>query len=70
MPNYRATIPLSIQKIPNLCSIPNGLFESSKVENWMCELRTFLQIRSHIPTKLTKISAHEVLQFAGLYARC
>ena len=45
---YRATIPLSTLKISKLCDFPSRFYESLNGKNWMCELCTFSQIRSHI----------------------
>ena len=46
--NCSATIPLFVQKIPDLKVFPTRFYEAMKVYNRMCELRTFLQIQSHI----------------------
>ena len=42
-----ATIPLSSLKDSYLYTIPCGFYDSSNEQNWMCELCTFSQIRSH-----------------------
>ena len=42
------TIPLSSLKVSYLYTIPCGFYDSSNEQNWMCELCTFSQIRSHI----------------------
>ena len=46
--DYRATIPLSLLKISELCDIPSRFYESLNEKNRMCELCTFSQIWSHI----------------------
>ena len=33
--------------VSHLWNIPNRFYESAKLKIWMCELCTFLQIRSH-----------------------
>ena len=43
----RTTIPVSLLKVSNLNPIPCGSNGSPNVQNWMCELCTFSQIRSH-----------------------
>ena len=47
---YRATIPLSFLQILDLYTVFSRFYESLNEENWMCELCTFSQIRSHIRT--------------------
>ena len=44
----RTTIPLSFLKVSQLNTIRCGFYESPNEQNWMCELCTFSQIRSHI----------------------
>ena len=46
--DYRATIPLSSLKISKLYDFSSRFYESLNGKNWMCELCTFSQIRSHI----------------------
>ena len=46
--SYGTTIPLLSLKISDLHIVPNRFYESLNVENRMCELCTFSQIRSHI----------------------
>ena len=35
-------------KVSHLSNIPNRFYESPKLKNWMCELFSFSQIRSHM----------------------
>ena len=44
----RTTIPLLLLKDSNLYAILCGCYGSPNVKNWMCELCTFSQIRSHM----------------------
>ena len=44
----RTTMPLSFLKVSHLNTIPYGFYESPNEQNWMCELCTFSQIRSHM----------------------
>ena len=44
----RTTIPLSSLKVSTLCIIRCDFYGSLNTQNWMCELCTFSQIRSHI----------------------
>ena len=46
--SYGTTIPLLALKISDLHTVPNKFYEYLNVKNWMCELCTFSQIRSHI----------------------
>ena len=46
--DYRATIPLSVQQILHLNVFPIMFYESLNVQNRMCELCMFSQIRSHV----------------------
>ena len=46
----RTTIPLSFLKVSHLNTIPCGFYESPNEQNQICELCTFSQIRSHIPS--------------------
>ena len=56
--DYRATIPLLVQKILDPDVFPIMCYEPLNVQNRMCELCTFSQIRSHImPTTFVTRSA-------------
>ena len=46
--SYGTTIPLLSLKISDLHTVPNKFYESLNVENRMCELCTFSQIRSQM----------------------
>ena len=46
--DYRATIPLSTQKISKLRDFPSRFYESLNGKNRMRELCTFSQIRSQL----------------------
>ena len=48
----KVTIPLLILQIANLYAVPTRFYESLNEQNRICELCTFSQILSHIPTKL------------------
>ena len=52
--SYGTTIPLLSLKISDLHTVPNRFYESLNVENHMCELCTFSQIRSHIMRHVNK----------------
>ena len=52
-------------KVSHLCIIPNRFYESPKLKNWMCELCTFSQIRSHILFKYCCLEYHIVGYFWG-----
>ena len=45
---HRGIIALPSLQVSCLFDVHNGFYESSKLKNWMCELCTFSQIRSHI----------------------
>ena len=44
----RGMVVLQSLEVSHLSNIPNRFYESPKLKNWMCELCTFLQIRSPI----------------------
>ena len=44
----RGMVVLQSLKVSHQYNIPNRFYESPKLKNWMCELCTFSQIRSHI----------------------
>ena len=46
--NDKGIVVLQSVKVSHLSIIPNRFYESPKLKNWMCELCTFSQIRSHI----------------------
>ena len=46
--NHKEIVILQSLKISHLSIIPNRFYEVPKLKNWMCELCTFSQIRSHI----------------------
>ena len=48
--NDKGIAVLQTVKVSHLSIIPNRFYESPKLKNWMCELCTFSQIRSHIMT--------------------
>ena len=50
------TIPVSSLKLSYLYTIPCGFYDSPNEQNWMCELCTFSQIRSHILYLLLHLS--------------
>ena len=53
----RATIPLLVQKILDPDVVPIMCYEPLNVQNRMCELCTFSQIRSHISIMHNDISS-------------
>ena len=50
--NNKGIVVLQSLKVSHLYLIPNRFYNSPKLKNWMCELCTFSQIRSHIVTLL------------------
>ena len=46
--NDKGIVVLQSLKVSYLTFIPNRFYESPKLKNWMCELCTFSQIRSHM----------------------
>ena len=50
----RTTISVSSLKVSHLYTIPCSFYESPNEKNWMCELCTFSQIRSHMEVEKVK----------------
>ena len=46
--NNEAVVVLQTLKVSHLSVTPDRFYESPKLKNWMCELCTFSQIRSHM----------------------
>ena len=65
----RNTIPLSFLKVSHLNTIPCGFYESPNEQNWMCELCTFSQIRSHMYLSVTPTS-HAIAWFILILHVC
>ena len=52
-------------QVSSLSVIPNRFYESLKLKNWMCELCTFSQIRSHLSLSMVAFNSrdqHESIQ--------
>ena len=45
--SYRGIVALQFLQVSCLSDMCNKFYESSKLKNWMCELCTLSQIRSH-----------------------
>ena len=57
-------VALQSLKSSGLSDLHNRFYESSKLKNWMCELCTFSQIRSHVLVLklIQKPYAHHIAQ--------
>ena len=44
----RGIVDLPSLKVSHPSNIPNRFYQAPKLKNWMCELRTFSQIWSHM----------------------
>ena len=59
----KGIVVLQSLKVAHLSIIPNRFYESPKLKNWMCELCTFSQIRSH-----NYVNEYHLIQFNLLNA--
>ena len=63
----KGIVVLQSLKVSHLSIISNRFYESSKSKNWMCELCTFSQIRSHIYTTIVATVSVKTLHVGIFY---